>query len=126
LSQFNRLQQEYIRWLATSKYDRIPSTQEKFAETINRNRKTLQRWQKLPGWWDAVIAESRYRLRTNIPEVYESVAREAEKGSYQHAKLALELTGEYVEKRKTELSGKVQTEDVTQMSDEELDAIAEA
>ncbi len=126
MPEFNRLQQEYIRWLATSRYDRIPSTQVEFGKIVGRSDKTLQRWQKLPGWWDAVIAESRYRLRTNIPEVYESVSREAEQGSFQHAKLALELAGEYVEKRHTELSGKVQTEDVTKMSDKELDAIADS
>ena len=126
MPEFNRLQQEYIQWLATSKYDRIPSTQVEFGKIVGRTDKTLQRWQKLPGWWDAVIAESRYRLRTNIPEVYESVAREAEKGSYQHAKLALELVGEYVEKRHTELSGKVQTEDVTKMTNEQLRAIRDS
>ena len=94
MSEFNTLQQRYIEWLATPRLQRSPSKQPGIAAELGKSTRTLQRWQKLPGFWDAVIALSRQMLRERLPDVYGAIAREAEKGSHQHARLALEVTNE--------------------------------
>lgn len=40
---------------------------------------------------------ARQFLSEGLPEVYATILREASKGSFQHAKLALELTGELMQ-----------------------------
>ncbi len=83
-----------MTWLAQSKYDRIPSTREEYARMVNVNSRTLRRWQDQDGFKDEVLAMARQFLSEGLPEVYATILREAGKGSFQHAKLALELTGE--------------------------------
>ena len=54
-----------------------------------------------------------------LPDVYNSLRDEAIKGSYQHQKLLLELTGEYTPKQQFE-----HNIDVSKLSDDELRALA--
>ena len=83
-----------MTWLAQSKYDRIPSTREEYAKVAGVNSRTLRRWQEVDGFKDEVLGMARQFLTEGLPEVYATILREASKGSFQHAKLALELTGE--------------------------------
>ncbi len=61
---------------------------------VKVNSRTLRRWQEQDGFKDEVLAMARQFLSDGLPEVYATILREAGKGSFQHAKLALELTGE--------------------------------
>lgn len=81
-------------WFALPKYERIPPTQEMLAEQVGINSKTITRWKELPGWTDTVTVLARARLGKHLPEIYGALVREAEKGSIQHIRTALELTGE--------------------------------
>lgn len=101
-------QLKFIEWLATPKQDRRPETVELLAAEIGVNAATLWRWKKLDGFQDAVNALARSSVSTRLPEVYGALLREAEKGSFQHIKLALELSGDYVERSETKISGNLE------------------
>lgn len=66
-------------------------------EARREQRTTLHNWRKLPGFQEAVNAMARIELAKQVPDVYDAIAREAIAGSYQHAKLMLELLEEYEE-----------------------------
>ena len=84
-------------WLALPKRERSPKTQTGFAKKLGVSRTTLHNWRKLPGFQEAVNAMARIELAKQVPDVYDAIAREAIAGSYQHAKLMLELLEEYEE-----------------------------
>ncbi len=102
---FSANQLKFIDWLATGKYKREPSTEQEFANKIGVNRSTLSRWKKgqngftKEDFWEAVTARARDLNREHLAIVYEALRAEAMKGSYQHIKLMLELSGEYTERR---------------------------
>ena len=108
MSHFTANQIKYIDWLAMGKYSREPATEQLFAETIGINRRTLIRWKKGQNgfteaeFWDAVTERAREFNRQALTTVYDALRDQAEKGSFQHQKLLLELTGEYTETRKIE------------------------
>lgn len=81
-------------WLATPRYDRIPPKQERLAAELGVADKTLTRWKKLPGFMDEVRAIARGYLKDDLAEIYGAISREAQKGNYQMARLALELVGD--------------------------------
>jgi len=81
-------------WLATPRYDRIPPKQEHLAKELGVSDKTLTRWKKLPGFMDEVRAIARLYLKDDLAEIYGAISREAQKGNYQMARLALELVGD--------------------------------
>lgn len=91
---WSRNQRRFQEWLASPKYDRIPPTQELLAPELGVHPITLTRWKALPGWNEAVNALARERLGYHLPEIYGALVREAEKGSIQHIRTALELAGE--------------------------------
>ena len=90
-------QRKYQEWLATPKFTRTPPTQEMFAKSIKVSPVTVSRWKKLDGFQAAVNAIARQYLNDDLPDIFGALRREAVKGSYQHIKLSLELTGEYQE-----------------------------
>lgn len=100
MSHFTANQLHLIEWLATTKYDRQPPTQEALADKLGVRRETLSRWKQLPELKLAVVKRARELLGDDLPEVYAALGREAIKGSFQHIKLILELTGEYTDKIK--------------------------
>ncbi len=104
---FSARQLKFIEWLATTKYDRHPPTQELLAEELGLNRRTLYRWKKDRELQKAVLQRARELLGDDLPEIYGALRREATQGSFQHIKLALEMTGEYVPTERLEI------EDVT-------------
>lgn len=87
----------FIEWMATPRIDRTPPTQELFADKLGINRKTITRWKQLPGFDEVVRKRARELLSSDLPEIYGALRREAKKGSFQHIKLAFEMTGEYTE-----------------------------
>lgn len=125
---FSARQLRFIEWLATPKFDRHPPTQELLAEEIGVTARTITRWKHIPEVGEAVLDRARELLGDDLPDIYGALRREAIKGSYQHIKLAMEMTGEYVERK--EISGPeggpvqtVTTIDIRQLSDEELDTL---
>jgi len=101
---FTARQLRFIEWLATTKYDRHPPTQDALAEELGIHPRTLIRWKKKPEVQEAVLQRARDLLGDRLPEIYGALGREAEKGSFQHIKLAMEMAGEYVERK--EISGR--------------------
>ena len=87
-------QRRFQEWLSLPKYDRFPPTQEMLAPEIGVREETLCRWKKLDGFQEAVTALARTSVGESLPQVYGALVREAEKGSIQHIRTVLELTGE--------------------------------
>lgn len=83
---------KFAEWLATSRYDRQPGSQTEFAAMYGVNEVTLSKWKKQ--LTDEVNEIAKEKMREGLPEVLGSILREAVKGSYQHAKLYLEVVGE--------------------------------
>lgn len=101
---FSGRQLQFIDWLANTKYDRKPPTQELLAKQMGVTSRTLRRWKGKPEVQQAVRERTRELLGDDLPEIYGALRREAAKGSFQHIKLAMEMLGEYVERK--EITGK--------------------
>lgn len=115
-------QLKFIEWLALPKQDRKPETVELLAEQLGINAVTLYRWKKQDGFQDAVNTLARTTVGARLPEVYGALLREAEKGSFQHIKLTLELSGDYVERSETKITGILEiTADERAVATKELD-----
>lgn len=100
MSDFSITQLKYIDWLAASKYERKPATEQLLAKELGVNDRTLRRWKQDPGFRRQVTQRAREFLGEDLPEIYGALRREAIKGSYNHIKLALEMTGEHTDKIK--------------------------
>lgn len=115
---FSGRQIKFVEWKAAPKKHRSPKTQEKLAKEIGCNSCTLTRWFKLPEIKEAIRARARELLGDDLPEIYGSLRTEAIGGSFQHQKLALELTGEYVQETVTRVGP---TTDVLDAINRDLD-----
>lgn len=91
-------QQTLQRWLALPKKDRKPKTIELLAFELNVDPATLWRWRRSEGFMDEVKKLIREQLDDDLAEIYSALRRESKKGSFQHIKLSLELSGDYVER----------------------------
>ncbi len=107
---FSAKQLKFIDWLATTKYDRKPTNQVLLAEELGLNPRTLTRWKKIPELQEAVLKRTRELLGDRLPEIYGALGREAEQGSFQHIKLAMEMLGEYTPTERRELGGSLTLE----------------
>lgn len=88
----------FQEWLALPKCDRVPASQEMLAREMGVHMSTLSKWKRLDGWQEAVNAKVRSTLGERLNEVYGALLREAERGSFPHIKLILEMTGDYRER----------------------------
>jgi delta 1-pyrroline-5-carboxylate dehydrogenase len=95
----------FVEWSARTRYERDEPTQEAFAKKIGVTDRTLRRWKKLPEIQTAILERASELLKEDLPEIKGALRREAMKGSFQHIKLAFEITGEYTELQKHEHSG---------------------
>ena len=86
------------RWLALPKRERKPKTARLLSTELGVDEATLYRWRKVEGFNDEVRKLIKENLDDDLPDVYAALRREAKAGSFQHIKLALELTGDYVQK----------------------------
>jgi hypothetical protein len=86
-------QRKHMAWLATPKSQREPDTKEDWADVIGVNRRTLQRWERLPGFMDAVWVLARITLDVRLPDILEALAVAAEARNVQAIRLALEVSG---------------------------------
>lgn len=92
--QWTANQRKFQEWLSLPRYDRFPPTQELLAPELGVREETLSRWKRLEGWTEAVNEIARYSVGEHLPQIYAALIREAEKGSIQHIRTVLELTGE--------------------------------
>jgi hypothetical protein len=99
VSEWTPNQQRFIRWLATPSAMRERHTHAEIAEEIGVTERTLYRWKDLPGLTREVSRLSREMLSDELPEIYGALVRSAKSGSFQHIKLALEVSGEHVDKQ---------------------------
>ena len=106
VKKLTKRQQLFVEWLATSKYERIPLTQGELAGDLGVNECTLSRWKNLPGFEDQVIATARGFISDRLPELFAALTREAEKGSFQHLKLAFEMCGEHEDSSSVDVTTK--------------------
>lgn len=83
-----------------SKYDRVPPTQGMLAQELGVSEVSLWNWKQLPGFAEQVNETMRSGMKDRLNEVYGALLREAEKGSYHHIKLVLEMAGEYTRVQK--------------------------
>ena len=106
---WSKKQRAFMEWEALGKHNRPPElgTQVIFAHKLGVTERTLHRWKNKEGFADEVIALSRLYLRGRLNNIYEALGREAEKGSFQHIKLALEVTGEHTDKTGVEVGGEI-------------------
>ena len=100
---FSARQRKFIEWLATPNYERYPPTQEELATEIGVVSRTLRRWKKKPELQEAVRQRVRDLLGDDLPDIYGALRKAAKEGNFQHIKLVMEMTGEYVERQ--EISG---------------------
>ena len=91
-------QATFLEWCALPKKLRKPRTQRLLAEQIGVDENTLTRWKKLDGWLLAVAEIAREYMGDDLPDIFAALAREAKKGSAPHIKMALEVTGVYVQR----------------------------
>lgn len=91
-------QLKYMAWSALPSSERKPTTEAEIAAEIGVDDRTLRRWKQLPGFWDGVKNEARANLKGSIGRIYNALIKEAETGSFQHIKLALEMLGEHTDK----------------------------
>ena len=88
-------QQLFLQWLATPKADRTPKTRDEFAAELALDRRTLTRWEHLPGFMNAVYEEAGIVLDARMPQILARVGSSAEEGNVELIKLALELRGRW-------------------------------
>jgi hypothetical protein len=119
---FSSRQRKFIDWLANTKYDRKPATQELLAKEIGVAARTLVRWKKKPELQEAVHQRTRELLGDDLPEILGALRREAAKGSFQHIKLALEMLGEYTDNQVITLKLEKEIDAILDILEENLDA----
>lgn len=104
---FSSRRRRFIEWKSTPTKRRVPATQRKLAKELGVNVNTLTRWSKIPEVRKAIRDRARELIGDSLVEIFAVLTREAISGSFQHIKLALELTGEYVQKSELDLDAKV-------------------
>ena len=97
-------QQKYLDWVALPKSIRQPKTLTQYARQNSVDRTTLWRWTKVSGFQEAAAAAARDGLKSELPEIFEALAKKAKDGDVPAIKLALEVAGEYTPRQ--ELTGK--------------------
>lgn len=97
---WNPDQRIFQQWLAQPAYDRAPASQGDLALELGVHESTLSKWKHLDGWDNAVNEISRRHLISSVPETLGALRREAEKGSFPHIKLLLEMAGMYTEEQR--------------------------
>lgn len=98
-----------IEWFATPKYERTPPNVVMLGQEIGFDDGTIYRWAKKPAFREEVHKLVRESLGNKLPELYATLIREAEAGSFQHLQMAFEMMGEYTrtQKNMNENSGEV-------------------
>jgi hypothetical protein len=119
----------YIAWASSPRIGRWPETQQELATEVLglTSDRVIASWRKKNPTIDSLIAEwQALPLLEHRADVIAALSRSASNPDHRHnpdRKVFLEMTGDYTPKTKLELN-KVQLEDLSQMSDAELDKLA--
>ncbi len=89
-------QQEHIAWCATPKPLRDPSTKQLWAEKLGVNPRTLNRWEKLPGFRAAVSDQALHHVWTDLPEVLSALVETAKRSHTTSSVTAQRMVLEYL------------------------------
>lgn len=95
----------FQEWLALPKQLRSPKTHGELARRFGVGQDVLSNWKNLPGFMDEVTAKSREYLRSEIPDVFGALVREAKSGDVPAIKLFAQLTDQLVERTDVTSSG---------------------
>jgi hypothetical protein len=120
----------YIAWAASPRAGRWPRTLEGLATEVlglTGSRRIFQWRQKYPGINTTVAmlqAAPLFEHRRDVIEALVRSARTADYKGFNDRKLFLELTGDYVPRGKLEINRSGKALDLSEMSDEELAAMA--
>ena len=111
---------DFVRFIATPDNFKEIKTQKEFAKEIGVGEDTLCGWKKKDGFWDRVAEERKIMMKENmtpkiIMAVYRTVLRD---GNAKEAKLLLELSGDYQEKKTVENTIKTLTPERAKEIDE--------
>lgn len=68
-------------------------TDDDIAEALGVRPEKLREWKRIPGWWGAVAAIAADCIGVELRGIYESMVREAKKGSVAAAKFCVEMLG---------------------------------
>jgi len=88
----------FQRWLSLPRGMREPKTQVGLARELGVDPATLYRWKRMAGWEEAVgalVKASVFESKVVQQRVLGSLVKEAEKGSFYHQHLYLEIAGIY-------------------------------
>jgi hypothetical protein len=88
----------FQRWLALPRKVREPRLRSTLAEELGVSVRTLCRWERLPGWDEAVRALVKAEVFESVlvqKLILEALVRKAAQGSFTHQRLYLELAGIY-------------------------------
>jgi len=88
-------QQRFIHWLLLPEGKRNPKTREELARALKVRQETLTRWEKLPGWNQALEDAAIQRLNQRTAKVMEVIGEKAEAGEFNFAKLLFELNEKF-------------------------------
>lgn len=119
----------YIAWAASPKKERNPKTQEELATRMLglTSDRQIGTWRKKNPVIDETVAILQAApLLAHRRDIYDALVASAMNPDYkghQDRKLALQLLGDYVDKRELRLNGTMTNRDVTARSDEELRAL---
>jgi hypothetical protein len=91
-----------MAWLATPPALRVPRSQRALAEQLERDPATLSIWKRFPGFGQGVTDLALAEVRADLAPILFAVAREAKKGSLEHAKWLFEVTGFWTPRQRHE------------------------
>jgi hypothetical protein len=119
----------YIAWASSPRIGRWPATQQALAADVLglTSDRVIATWRKKNPTIDQLIAEwQALPLLEHRADVFAALAKSASDPDHRHnpdRKVYLEMTGDYVPRAKLDVSTR-EVEDLSQMSDAELDKLA--
>lgn len=109
MTKWTHRQLKHILWLATPKSQRQPKTKESWADRLGVRSRTLRRWERLDGFWDAVWDAVKVYVDDHLAEVLDAQIKKAiSDKDTRAARLLLEATGRLIERRQVEQRLKVE------------------
>lgn len=91
-------QVRFQEWLALPKQLREPKTQRALAPLLGVGEDVLSEWKKLEGFVDTVASLARQHLKSELPEIFGALAREAKAGDVPAIKLVAQITDQLIER----------------------------
>lgn len=85
------IKEQFVIWLAMPEGMRTPPSQTAFAEKWGISRRTCLDWRSSPDVKRKLDRSVRHLMWDYVPGILHSVGQKAIEGSYQHARLALEV-----------------------------------